>query len=79
MSWIGSRVELKKLYKLCEEQNDKLFHKTVSECVVNNSDSIHFYGDETQHGNGRHFTKESVHQTFYDGYGGDCSYKVNKN
>lgn len=72
-------MELKKLYKLCEEKNDRLLHKEdVSERVVSNGDSIHFYGDETQHGNGRHFTKESAHQTFYDGYGGDCSYKANK-
>ena len=83
LSWAGSKIELNKVYKEYEERNKEVIQREerptfVQQCSLEDGCSIRFYGDETSHGNGRRFTKKTAEQTFYDGYGGDCSYKGQK-
>lgn len=82
LSWLGCRRKLRRVYKAYEDENRKramMERPTfVQQCSLEDGCSIRFYGDECQHGNGRVFTRKSVASPFYDGYGGDCSFKANK-
>lgn len=82
LSWLGCRRELRKLYDEYEKENEMLVEEEkpgfIQSCSLEDGCSMRFYGDECQHGNGRKFTKRSTKQSFYNGYGGDCSYRVTK-
>ena len=82
LSWLGCRRKLRRVYKAYEDENRKramMERPTfVQQCSLEDGCSIRFSGDECQHGNGRVFTRKSVASPFYDGYGGDCSFKANK-
>lgn len=80
LSWLGCRRELRKVYKEYEAENQRRMEDEkpgfVQQCSLEDGCSIRFYGDECEHGNGRVFTKKSASSPFYDGYGGDCSFKA---
>lgn len=82
LSWLGCRRELRRVYKAYEDENNKKIIEEkptfVQQCSLEDGCSIRFYGDECEHGNGRVFTKKSAASPFYDGYGGDCSFRANK-
>ena len=62
---------------LLEEQEEK--PGFIQSCSLEDGCSMRFYGDECQNSFGHRFSTKSMKQRFYDGYGGDCSYKAPKN
>lgn len=83
LSWLGCRRELNKLYAKYEKENEELLIEEkpgfIQSCSLEDGCSMRLYGDECQHGNNRKFTKQSTKDRFYDGYGGDCSFKAHNN
>lgn len=83
LSWLGCKRELNKLYAKYEKENEELLIEEkpgfIQSCSLEDGCSMRFYGDECQHGNNRKFTKKSEKSSFYDGYGGDCSFKASNN
>lgn len=71
------------MYKRYEEMNEEMMIEEkptfVQQCSLEDGCSVvRFYGDESTTRNRGRFTKASMKQSFYDGYGGDCSYKASK-
>ena len=60
-----------------EEQEEK--PGFIQSCSLEDGCSMRFYGDECQNSFGHRFSSKSQKQSFYDGYGGDCSFKAEKN
>lgn len=81
-SWLGSKLELNKVYKKYEQMNEEMMlleekPTFVQQCSLEDGcNVVRFYGDESTTRNRSRFTKSSMKQSFYDGYGGDCSYKA---
>ena len=80
LSWLGCRYELKSLYDKYEKENEELLIEErpgfIQSCSLEDGCSMRMYGDECQHGNNKRFTRKSEKSSFYDGYGGDCSFKA---
>ena len=85
LAWLGCRREFCRIYKEYEKENELLLEELeeqeerpgfIQSCSLEDGCSMRFYGDECQNSGRHRFTTRSTKQRFYDGYGGDCSYKA---